>query len=117
MLIGLLGAVFLKGFGEAIGVAVVLVVTYILLNLVVDRGRALADRPAAAPAGRLDERAVRRRTASPLAMIGAALLVFPRLALGLSGFETGVVVMPLVEGDPTTTRSGRAAGSGTPTSC
>src|SRR3954464_350530 len=35
LLIGLLGAVFLKGFGEAIGVAVVLVVTYILLNLAV----------------------------------------------------------------------------------
>ena len=35
VLIGLLGAVFLKGFGEAIGVAVVLVVTYILLNLIV----------------------------------------------------------------------------------
>ena len=31
----ILGAVFLKGFGEAIGVAVVLVVSYILLNLVV----------------------------------------------------------------------------------
>ncbi|MBA3417051.1 MAG: amino acid transporter, partial [Chloroflexia bacterium] len=99
VLIALLGAVFLKGFGEAIGVAVVLVAAYLLLNIVVVGVGfyEIAQRPIVLSqwVGTLFG-----TYGSPLAMIGAALLVFPRLALGLSGFETGVVVMPLVKGDP-----------------
>ena len=102
LLIGLLGAVFLKGFGEAIGIAIVLVVIYLALNLVVvaDGMFEIARHPSVISNWR---NTLSIDYANPLVMIGAALIIFPKLALGLSGFETGVVVMPLVKGDPTDT--------------
>jgi len=99
VLIGLLGAIFLKGFREAIGVAVVLVVIYIGLSLVVVvTGLLEAFQQREVITRWVD--LINQNYASPMAVIVAALLVFPKLALGLSGFETGVVVMPLVKGDP-----------------
>ena len=99
VLLVLLAAVFLKGFGEAIGIAVVLVVAYLgLSGVVIARGFAeVAQNP-----GLVDDwtSAISTQHPSPWGVIGASLLVFPALALGLSGFETGVVVMPLVKGDP-----------------
>ena len=99
-LIGLLGAVFLKGFSEAIGIAVGIVAAYIVLKLVV-LGVGLYE-VATQPTVLGDwRRTLVADYDNPVLMVGAALFLFPKLALGLSGFETGVVVMPLVQGDPT----------------
>ncbi|ADV68688.1 APC family permease [Deinococcus maricopensis] len=103
-LIALLGAVFLKGFNEAIGIAVALVMVYLAMNVIVV-GKALQLVVAQPSLIGNWTHTLTTTYASPLALIGAALLVFPRLALGLSGFETGVVVMPLVKGDRSDTES------------
>ncbi|MGX2993873.1 amino acid transporter [Streptomyces sp. JNUCC 64] len=102
VLVGALGAVFLKGFKEAIGVAVVLVGVYLALNVVVVGTSVALVLEEPALVGDWTS-ALSAEHSSPLAMIGIALLVFPRLALGMSGFETGVAVMPQVRGDATDT--------------
>jgi hypothetical protein len=100
LMILVLAAVFLKGFKEAISIAVFLVLTYLLLNLVImisgireivldptllaDWKTALFTRESGGARG-------------VFLILGLSLLVFPKLALGLSGFETGVAVMPLIE--------------------
>jgi hypothetical protein len=86
VLLALLGAVFLKGFREAIGFAVAIVVTYLALNVVlIGTGiLELLRHPGHLPqwkAGLLAEHS------NPLMMAVVALWLFPKLALGLSGFE------------------------------
>lgn len=110
-LLTLLAATFLRGFREVIGIAVVLVTSYLVLNAIIvgsgllhlaQHGEILrtwyddilaghwelAHRPWIVPQG---------TGWAPIAAM--ALLFFPKLALGLSGFETGVAVMPLIRGD------------------
>ena len=94
-----LGAVFMRGFSKVIGMAVIIVAIYLVLNVVVvvTGLRLIWAHPELLQTWRA---ALLTQHGSPLMMIMAALLVFPKLALGLSGFETGVAVMPLVTGDP-----------------
>ncbi|MBI3679515.1 MAG: hypothetical protein HY235_03880 [Acidobacteria bacterium] len=93
----LLAVVFLKGFTEAIGLAVVVAVPYLLLNAVVLAACSIEifRHPELLPNWR---NALAAKGDWTQLMIAAGL-IFPRLALGLSGFETGVSVMPLIQGD------------------
>ncbi|ANJ29023.1 amino acid transporter [Agromyces aureus] len=97
VLIALLGLVFLKGFREAIRVAVVLVAVFLALNLVVVVVAIwhVIENPVV-----IEDwwSALFTQHGDPLLVIGVALIVFPKLALGLSGFETGVAVMPQIHG-------------------
>ncbi|MGC2234921.1 MAG: hypothetical protein WA584_02000 [Pyrinomonadaceae bacterium] len=100
ILIALLGAVFLKGFNEAIGIAVGIVITYLLLNIVVicyGFYQIFAIQPETLTRWQELLWTHPDVQGSFLWIILAALFLFPKLALGLSGFETGVVVMPLVK--------------------
>lgn len=93
-LLALLAIVFLKGFTEAIGLAAVVAVPYLLLNVIV-LGRALAEIPARPDLLANWQSALTSR-GDWTALLLAGALIFPRLALGMSGFETGVSVMPLI---------------------
>jgi hypothetical protein len=98
VLLLILGGVFLLGFSEAIGVAIPLVAIFLLLNAVIvgvgvvevigepDAVSRWADRLTENGGGFLD-------------IAGPAVLAFPLLVLGLSGFETGVSMMPLIKSD------------------
>ncbi len=103
-LLVMLGVVFLRGFREAIGVAGWIAVPYLLLNVVVIV-RGLYE-VVLHPEYIANWRSALSVQGDPSALALLALLAFPKLALGLSGFETGVTVMPLVRGSPTDDTTG-----------
>ena len=90
----LLAGVFLRGYGEAIAVATAVGIPYLILNAVVI-ARGILELARSPDAFSNWQEALHAR-GDPGTLLLAAFLVFPKLALGLSGFETGVSVMPLV---------------------
>jgi hypothetical protein len=101
-LLTVLAAIFLMGFREAIGISFVLVSSYLVLNaiVIVSSVMHLAANPQVAQNW---SHALFAQYHSFPTMIGVSLVLFPKLALGLSGFETGVAVMPNVRGDDSDT--------------
>ncbi|MEV0157812.1 amino acid transporter [Micromonospora sp. NPDC050686] len=97
VLLLVLGGVFLLGFREAVQVAIPLVAAFLALNavIVVVGVAEIAADPAAL--GGWTDRLT--QVGGPTDMLATSVLAFPLLVLGLSGFETGVSMMPLVRGD------------------
>jgi hypothetical protein len=97
LILTILGAIFLNGFKEAIGIAVVLVASYLVLNAIVT-ARAITEVLHNPELVFHWKTAMFTQHPHWLGILGVCVLLFPRLALGLSGFETGVAVMPLIAG-------------------
>ena len=97
-LLAVLSVVFLMGFKEAVRVAVVVVSAFLVLNLGVTWvGCCEVIKKPQEWHQWMDNLVAAYKT--PWQMLARSLIVFPSLALGLSGFETGVTVMPIVKGD------------------
>lgn len=95
VLLLILGGVFLLGFSEAVAVAIPLVAVFLLMNAVII-GVGIYD-AVTQPGALADWSAALTSSGAGFGDIaGPALVAFPLLVLGLSGFETGVSMMPLV---------------------
>ncbi|MEZ5308782.1 MAG: hypothetical protein R2684_16680 [Pyrinomonadaceae bacterium] len=102
ILVGLLGAVFLKGFSEAINLAVGIVGIYMFANIAVimfGLYQIVFVQPVVISNWTAAVWSYPNVEGSILAVVIYSVLVFPKLALGLSGFETGVLVMPQIRSD------------------
>ncbi|MFJ4776188.1 amino acid transporter [Streptomyces sp. NPDC088762] len=98
VLLLVLGGVFLLGFSEAVKVAIPLVAVFLALNAVVI-GVGLAEVLSTPSVWSAWMDALTEGGGGFGHLAGPALLAFPLLVLGLSGFETGVSMMPLVAAD------------------
>jgi hypothetical protein len=92
VLLLILGGIFLLGFSEAVGVAIPLVAVFLALNAVI----VVVGLLEVFTTGGAWSAWVQGLTRMDGGIVGPAILAFPLLVLGLSGFETGVSMMPLV---------------------
>ena len=95
VLLLILGFVFLLGFSEAVGVAIPLVAVFLALNAVIT---VVGIVEVFTTPGALSQwtSALTERGGGLFGVLGPSVLAFPALVLGLSGFETGVSMMPLI---------------------
>jgi hypothetical protein len=106
-LLVMLGAMFLKGYSEVVGLATVLVIAFLSLSFIVISAGLfyLFTHPALLQhwigeitSGRYHLEHAPLAGSGPWVAAGISLIVFPKLALGLSGFETGVLQIHMVRG-------------------
>jgi len=113
----LLGGMFLKGYQEVVGLATILVAAFLSLSFVIVGSGLwyLFTHPALLQqwAGEIASGSYHLEHApisgsGLLVAVGISCLIFPKLALGMSGFETGVLLIHLVrgtEGEPHNTQA------------